>query len=370
MKKMIVLLAFAMFVGVLVAPMSVSAENYVAISEMNFPDTKFREIIAQEFDTDDDTQLSGAEIMAVTTMDVSNAGIHDLTGIKYFTSLKELYCQANHIVNLDVSNMATLEMLNCAGNWSVELDEEGNPIEKLSVLNTSGCTSLTGLYCGLNGLTTLDVSNLTKLEGLYCQNNQLTEVNVKNNKELRYLTCGGNNLTSIDVSGMDKLIELHCTKLPNLTSLNVSGCVSLQSLQCRETAITTLDLKDCIQLTQLSVSYNPYLKEIDVSHIKDLCSFTCHGNNLTKLVLNDRMKQAMEKGVKVYDSKENRDVYTLNLVEDNVPWYYFLSVNAGQFQEKAPQTGDINSILWWTALAFLSCGYLFCAYVLEKKRKK
>ncbi|MGN0620632.1 MAG: leucine-rich repeat domain-containing protein, partial [Porcipelethomonas sp.] len=137
----------------------------IEINKTNFPDANFLAYV-KSFDTDNNNILSGTEIAAVTSIDVSDMGISDLKGIEYFTALETLYCSSNSLESLDVSEN----------------------------------TALTELTCRNNSLTSLDVSQNTALESLYCNNNQLTSLDVSQNTALIYLNCMDNSLTTLDVS--------------------------------------------------------------------------------------------------------------------------------------------------------------------------
>src|SRR5690606_8492480 len=114
---------------------SLSAQNIV------FNDTIFKQALLDVgVDTGNDGEISQAEALAITSLDVSGRGITDLTGIENFTNLQTLHCEYNSLTSLDVS----------------------------------GLTSLERLYCQINSLTSLDVSGLTSLSWLECQNNSLT----------------------------------------------------------------------------------------------------------------------------------------------------------------------------------------------------
>ena len=95
----------------------------VEINETNFPDANFREFIKENFDTDGDGVLSAEEIAAVTSIILSEDGMHgittvvsDLKGIEYFTELETLNCSCNQISYLDVSVNTALRTLWCFEN--------------------------------------------------------------------------------------------------------------------------------------------------------------------------------------------------------------------------------------------------------------
>ena len=112
----------------------------VPIDPAHFPDENFRKYLGQKaIDDDKNGILSQTEREKVTAIVLHSAGnISDLTGIKYFPNLKELYCNGGDLANLDVSQN----------------------------------TKLTNLYCYNNQLTSLNVSENTKLTELDCSGNK------------------------------------------------------------------------------------------------------------------------------------------------------------------------------------------------------
>ena len=142
MKKRLFSILLALCMVFCLVPVTVHAEGEtgVSINDTNFPDANFSKFVAEQFDKDGDGYLSDAEIAAVTLIDVNRQGFSDLTGIGYFTALKELRCYRNQLTSLDVSQ-------------NIYLDS---------------------LYCDNNQLTSLDVSSNTALEYLHFSDNQLT----------------------------------------------------------------------------------------------------------------------------------------------------------------------------------------------------
>lgn len=175
----------------------------VEINPTNFPDKNFRDfLLAQDYGKDG--YLITEEIDEIKVLDVSEKGIQDLTGLKYFTALEELNCKDNSLQSLNVMNNRALKKLNVQGN-------------SLSYFNLEFNTELEELNCMLNRskdgeytLTRLDVSKNTKLKFLDCDCNALKSLDVSNNTQLQVLRCTYNKLTSLDVSKNTKLTYLQC----------------------------------------------------------------------------------------------------------------------------------------------------------------
>ena len=252
----------------------VAAES-VEINEANFPDANFREFIKENFDTDDDGVLSTEEIAAVTEIYVNKKGISDLSGLKYFIKLRELYCTDNQLTSLDVSNNTALEEIKCNGN-------------QLTTLNVSNNRALLWVHCKDNQLTSLDISNNSKMGELRCDNNQLTTLDVSKNTALTGLYCDGNQITTLDVSKNTSLFDLSCSS-NQLTTLDVSNNTSLKYLFCYSNQLTTIDVSNNTGLEQLSCGSNQ-LTALDISKNTALEYLYCSSNQLTTLDVSNNKK--------------------------------------------------------------------------------
>ena len=112
----------------------ITAEGEIPIDEEHFPDENFRNFIAtgQDYetkvsiDTDGNGSLSENELAAAKNFNVNFLDIADLTGIEYFTGLRELWASANQLTSLDVSNNTELKWLGCSQNQLTSLDLSNN----------------------------------------------------------------------------------------------------------------------------------------------------------------------------------------------------------------------------------------------------
>ena len=140
------------------------------------------------------------QLKAIESLDLSNKGLKNLSGIEVYSNLKYLFCSGNKsLTKIDVRKLTKLEILECE---SCALTE----------LNVTGLTNLRRLSCAENQLTELDVSGLTKLGLLYCYRNQLTSLNLAGVTSLVTLSCHTNKLTELDISMLPALNELRCGK--------------------------------------------------------------------------------------------------------------------------------------------------------------
>ena len=128
----------------------VSSASAVEISYVNFPDETFRDILANDFDADEDGRLSRNEITAITRLTLSGMGISSLEGIEYLTALEYLDCADNHLTLLDLSNNTGLTDLICSRN-------------QLIWLNIDNCTGLEFLALSGNNIPELNISGCPML---------------------------------------------------------------------------------------------------------------------------------------------------------------------------------------------------------------
>ena len=286
---------------------------------VNFPDPAFRSAWRESVGVEPGESFTADQAAEVKSIDVSGnwrnrhrGKIKDVTGIEFFTGLKEFRCEYNALTNLDVSNNTALEELDCWGNFIVSLDVSRNTALKflkcsenrlpnldvsistamelldcsgnqLTSLDLTNNTALVELQCYSNRLTGLDLTNNTALESLSCRSNQLTSLALPTNAALKSLSCGGNQLTSLDLTNNTALESLSCGG-NQLTSLNLTNSTALKSLDCIGNQFTSLDLSGNTALETLDC-YGNQLTSLDLTNNTALESLACSGNQLTSLDL-------------------------------------------------------------------------------------
>lgn len=260
---------------------------------IQIPDANFKTYLVQNFDNNNDGEISYAEARLVTSINVQSKSIASLEGIEHFKNLYFLYCGQSNLTTFDVSNNTALLELDCHYNQLSNLDVSkntaleylkcsGNPLNALNVCNN---TALEWLECDSNQLTTLDLSNNTALTMLQCGNNQITTLDVSNNTALIYLQCQNNQLTTLDVSNNTTLQELNCVG-NQLTSLDFSSNTALRQLECSDNQLTTLGLSNNMALTLLWCENNQ-LSTLSVSNNTALNELRCTNNQLATLDLSN-----------------------------------------------------------------------------------
>ncbi|WP_456377875.1 T9SS type A sorting domain-containing protein [Lutibacter sp.] len=273
-----------------------------------------------------DNFVPTANISGITTLDVSNKNIADLTGIQDFTALVTLNCENNSIQNLNLTTLTNLENLYCSHNLLS------------NYIDVSQNTALKILYCGYNSLSIFDLSQNLALEKLSCYVNQLVTLDVSANSALVSLKCQSNQLTELNVkNGANTNIpnaNFIATNNPNLT------CIEVDDAAWSTTNWTNIDTTanfsgHCIG--GVPMTYVP-----DDNFEQALIDFGYDSG-----ALDDYVPTANISGV-TYLYVGNRNIADLTGVQD------FIALKTLQCNENQLISLDISNN---TALESLNCGY-------------
>ena len=143
--------------------------NFLPKTQLN--DSSFEKYLI-EIGIDDvlDGFVDTKKCLAITSMDLSDKNIRDLTGINIFKNLKVLLLNNNFLENIDLSQNMKLEILNVSNNL-------------LSNIDLSTNTSLKSLNLSANNLSSLDISSLSLLYDLDVRiNTNLNCIKVNSNQ--------------------------------------------------------------------------------------------------------------------------------------------------------------------------------------------
>ena len=191
------------------------------------PDENFKAWLTEHYDTDHDGEISAAEALTVTSIDVSTHEISSLEGIRYFENLETLSAVGSRAADrtilgqlkaLDLSGLSRLRSVTVRHNY-------------IAALTLSGNDALKDLICYGNSLTQLDLSGAPLLEHVDAGDCALTSVKLTENSLLRILAIHNNRLTELDLSRNTRLQTLTCDR--NLIrTLDLSKNTALTSLDC------------------------------------------------------------------------------------------------------------------------------------------
>ena len=297
---------------------AMTAQADVAIDATNFPDERFRSIVAgSDIDKDADGYLSDEEIAAVTELDVHWEPIYDLTGVEHFTALTSLDCSYTGLSALDVSKNTELTSLDCSINYLSALDVSNN--NKLKVLScyanringknmlalVNSLPTVTGgkLYVLDPEITFTDEENfitesqvnIAKGKGwtVYRKNGEDWEeytggviaIDAKNfpDENFRAIVAGTDidkdadgYLSTAEIAAVTELF-VGMESINDLTG--VEHFTALTSLDCSNNGLSALDVSKNTELTSLYCSIN-YLSALDVSNNNKLKELSCYANRI------------------------------------------------------------------------------------------
>jgi gliding motility-associated-like protein len=257
------------------------------------PDDNFEQaLIEMGYDSGPlDDYVITANIEVITTLDISDRGIQDLTGIEDFTSLGFLDCSMNLISEINLTTNILLYRLEAFNNLISSIDITQNAMlsflyisdNQLTSIDLSGNTSLKNLLISDNLLPSIDVSNNIALEQIFIYNNVLTSLDVTQNIELDELACQNNQLPSIDVTQNTKMTSFTCSD-NLLTGIDVSKNILLEQFVCDNNDISAIDVSQNTLLSIFFCNFNE-LTSLDVTQNTALSSLSFQNNQIQNLDL-------------------------------------------------------------------------------------
>ncbi|GAA4974842.1 T9SS type A sorting domain-containing protein [Algibacter aquimarinus] len=211
--------------------------------ETYVPDDNFEQaLIDLGYDSGalDDYVLT-ANIENISTLNISNQNILDLTGIEDFLGLSSFNFEDNNVTDVDLSTNTLLTSLNASTNAISSIDLSLNTNlrslnisnNSLSQINLSSNTALITLDVSANMLAELNVDALVDLITFDCSENQLDMLSVVLNSNLVSLYCQSNLFVSdqlnIQNGNNQNLNEFNATNNPLLSCILVDNPVEVIS---------------------------------------------------------------------------------------------------------------------------------------------
>ncbi len=252
------------------------------------------------------------KIQAVTSLNISNQSIQNITGINDFINLANLNISNNNLNGLSI-NINTLTTLN-ANNTT------------LTSIDINNCNNLTTLFCTGNQLGNLDISNLNNLSILYCYNNSLTSINFNLLVNLTEFNAASNQLTSLDFSAQNNLTLFLCND-NQLSYLNVQNGTN-QNITTTNFNITNNNLS-CVMVDNVNYSNTNWTNK-DAQTQYDIY---CPGGNTAKIWENGAWTNGAPT---INDEATINDTY--NTQQNGNFECYTLTVNTGKTLTVSPNT--------------------------------
>lgn len=297
------------------------------------PDPKFEDkLIALGIDIDGKNgKIVTTSITNLSTLDLSNSTISDLSGIQNFINLKTLNVSGNQLTVLDISKNILLENLNCSNNQIASLDVSKH-LKLTNLYSNNNSLNSLNLKNGKNNLLiNFDFRNNPNLSCIQVDNESYSNLNWSSKKDATSsfsLFCGAFTLIpdsnfekklvalGIDIDGYNgkvltssivdvtilnlnsnsisnltgiqdfkKLTDLDCSNNP-LTILDITKNILLKTLDCHSTTLTNLDVSQATSLTTLNCEYNS-IKTLDLTKNIALTSLSCSNNQLSAITLSN-----------------------------------------------------------------------------------
>ena len=228
-----------------------------AIVTTSIPDPNFEQLLI-DLGLDSGTingEVLTANISGLTTLDISNRNIINLTGIEDFAALEQFTSIQNPLTTLDFSSNLNLLNISIINNplSSINLTQNA-ALTNLTISNTTGAT-----------FSSLDITQNNNLSSLELGTNNISNLNISNNTQLTYLGLGNNPISTLDLSQNTALqsLSIYAT---NINSLDLSAHPNLQNLVGYSGQLTSLNLKSGsnFNLSFVDISNNPNLSCVDV----------------------------------------------------------------------------------------------------------
>ncbi len=279
-----------------------SAQASVVINETNFPDENLRNY-ASQYDEDGNGTLSDAELATITS--INAGGVLNLKGAEHFTNLEELhlygYSEEESIREIDPSVFPKLyrfTLQECHGVTALDFSRN----TMFETIDLSHCPNVHAISLpasvkeiqlnGTSKLTALDVSQLTNLTGLWLQHTGITDLDFSNHPAIQLVSILG------EEGAVDKM-----------NSLNLQNCATLENVDIRYTTIKSLSMKH-LPIVRTLMMLNNDITTITIDDCEEFNDITCDHNVLGTLSLTNNPQ------LRVVKCEDNR---LQVLIADNCP---------------------------------------------------
>ena len=260
---------------------------------VDIPDPNLRDYIERVLNKAAGSPINVTEMAALTSIDLQEAVISDLTGLDHAINLTELHLYNNSIS--DISAVAGLIHL-------TRLVLRDNPISDISPV--AGLTNLTFLHLGDNSISDISaVVDLTNLTDLFLQDNSISDISpVVSLTNLAWLRLSDNSISDISaVAGLTNLMGLFINGNSVSDISAVTGLTNLVSLDLSYNMV--FDLSPLVANTGLGAGVGVFVA----------------GNPLNSLSLHTHIPTLRKRGVYVSSAKRK---LLRNHAETELLWNY------------------------------------------------
>ncbi len=209
------------------------------VVDLNIPDAALLAEIKETLNIAAGTAVTSANILGLTSLDLSGSDVSDLTGLEHATNLQTLDLSGTQVSNISaLSSLINLTTLDITGT---------------QVSNISALSRLTNLQTlNITGTQVSNISALSRLTNLQTLNISDTQVS--------------------DISALSSLINLQTLDISDTQVSNISALSSLTNLQTLD--ITNTPVSDISALSSLTNLQTLDITGTPVSDISALSSLT------------------------------------------------------------------------------------------------
>jgi Leucine-rich repeat (LRR) protein len=264
-----------------------------------------------------------SDMLTITTLDLGNKGIKDLTGLEYTKNLISLDAGSNSINDVtSIKNLVQLQTLYINNNQIADINQlkdlinltdlkiYRNKIGNISIL--SNLINLEKLDANHNEISDLSsLSNLVKIKQLDISNNQISEIGALTSLiNLTSLSLGYNSIVNIDaLSGLINLeyLLIASNQISDIKSLKNLTKIKILDLNANKIA----DISPLIKLTALGVLSLSDNRISDISVLggnSSLGTLYLRGNQISNISALANLKNLI---VLVLDSNQITDISPL-----------------------------------------------------------
>ena len=239
--------------------------NNVNTSTITYvPDDNFEQaLIDLGRDTVLDNFVNKGNISSLTSLNLENKNIADLTGIEDFTALENINISRNSLSNLNITKNVNLKYLYVSNNNLTSLDVSKNTKllqldfadNNINTIDLSFNSKLQSITASRNQMTGIDVTKQKDLDWLILNENFITEIDISFNPSLRTINIKDNRLTKFELKN-NTTIESINTNNNYLENINIAGATNLKTLKVESNQLSSLDLSTNTSLENLFAKNN------------------------------------------------------------------------------------------------------------------
>jgi hypothetical protein len=278
---------------------SISFSQTVTIPDANFEQS----LIDLKIDSDGiiNQSVLQSDVIAVTSLDVSNKKIKDLTGIEAFTALVTLICHTNELTDLDLSKNTNLFNLNCDNNYLINLNvKNGNNTtvkfgggnysaknNRLFCINVDAAAQFSPFVPG----TTRWIASDDEVKGFSedCQGIDVIPFIASFPAPIIAILkdkADTNNDGKLLLSEIQAFVgEMDLSTITGITDLSfLDSFVNIEGLNLGSSSLASIDFSKFRGLKNLDLTDNNALKNIDLSKNPELKSLVTTGSNILEAI--------------------------------------------------------------------------------------